>query len=161
MDAVKKRLDQALSAICITLFAFLVLLVTWQVITRFILNNPSVVSEELAKYCFVWLVMFGSAIVFGEKGHMAVEVVKDKFPQGLKAVNEIVIEALNMVFALFVLLIGGFIAAELAWTQMNASLQIPIGYLYAVMPVSGLCILFYCTYNIYQTVQTRKKVKTE
>ncbi len=88
---------------------------------------------------------------------MAVEVVKDKFPQGLKAVNEIVIEALNMVFALFVLLIGGFIAAELAWTQMNASLQIPIGYLYAVMPVSGLCILFYCTYNIYQTVQTRKK----
>ncbi len=47
MEFIKRSLDKFLGIFCIALFAFLVLLVTWQVITRFIFNEPSVFSEEL------------------------------------------------------------------------------------------------------------------
>ncbi|SER51628.1 TRAP-type C4-dicarboxylate transport system, small permease component [Gracilibacillus ureilyticus] len=160
MEFAKKQLDNALSTICIGLFGFLVILVTWQVITRFVLNNPSVFSEELAKYCFVWIVLIGSAIVFGEKGHMAVEMVKEQFPKKIRIITEVIIEMINAVFALFVLLIGGIAAVEIAWNQANATLQIPVGYLYAVMPISGLCIMFYCVYNIYQLISNRALTNT-
>ncbi|GLO67489.1 MULTISPECIES: TRAP transporter small permease [Oceanobacillus] len=159
MEAVKKALDKTLAVICIGLFGFLVLLVTWQVFTRFILNNPSVFSEELAKYCFVWLVLFGAAFVFGERGHMAVEFIKNKFPTKVKLMIEILIEVITILFALTVLLIGGYLAVDVAWNQLSASLQIPVGYLYAGIPISGLFIVFYCIYNITNIIKNNKTIE--
>lgn len=159
MDYVKKGLDKVLGTLCISLFGFLVLLVTWQVITRFVFNDPSVFSEELAKYCFVWLVLFGSAYVFGEAGHMSIEFIKDKFPQKLKMAVEIFIEFVVIVFAYLILIKGGSAVTELAWTQLSASLKIPVGYLYAAMPASGVCIIFYCIYNILLILRKKKPLE--
>lgn len=159
MSYLKKGLDKVLGVLCIVLFAFLVLLVTWQVITRFVFNDPSVFSEELAKYCFVWLVLFGSAYVFGENGHMSIEFIKDKFPAKLKMSVEVFIELVIIAFAAAVLVKGGYTVTVLAWTQLSASLQIPVGYLYAAMPISGVCIIFYCLYNIFLIFQKKKPLE--
>lgn len=159
MSYLKKGLDKILATVCIILFAFLVLLVTWQVITRFVFNDPSVFSEELAKYCFVWLVLFGSAYVFGENGHMSIEFIKDKFPTKLKMGVEVFIELTVIAFAAAVLVKGGYTVTALAWTQLSASLQIPVGYLYAAMPLSGICIIFYCLYNIYLIFVKKKPLE--
>lgn len=159
MKFLKKILDRVLEAICVALFGFLVLLVTWQVITRFIFNDPSVISEELAKYCFVWLVLFGSAFVFGENGHMAIEFVRDKFPEKLKMGVEILIELIVIVFTALVLVKGGYSATSLAWNQLSAALQVPVGYLYAALPVSGIIIIYYCIYNIYLIITKQKPLE--
>lgn len=156
MAAIKHALDKILAALCIGLFGFLVLLVTWQVVTRFVFNDPSVISEELAKYCFVWLVLFGAAYVFGEKGHMAIEFVKDRLPGNLRRGAEVLIEITVIVFSALVLVIGGYKATALAWTQLSAALQIPVGYLYAAIPASGIFIIFYCIYNVVQIVTAKK-----
>lgn len=159
MEFIKRSLDKFLGIFCIALFAFLVLLVTWQVITRFIFNEPSVFSEELAKYCFVWLVLFGSAYVFGENGHMAIEIIRDKFPRKLKMAVEVFIELVIIAFAALILIKGGYAVTEIAWTQLSASLKIPVGYLYAAMPISGICIIFYCIYNISLIIQKKKPLE--
>ncbi|KAB2331988.1 TRAP transporter small permease [Bacillus mesophilum] len=159
MKLIKTILDKILGSICIILFAFLVLLVTWQVITRFIFDNPSVISEELAKYCFVWLVLFGAAYVFGERGHMAIEFIKDKFPSGIKMGVELFIELVVILFAALILVQGGFAATSLAWTQLSGALQIPVGYLYSAIPLSGVFIIFYCIYNMYLIIKNKKPLE--
>lgn len=159
MEAVKRVLDKVLATICVGLFGFLVLLVTWQVFTRFVLNDPSVISEELAKYCFVWLVLFGAAFVFGERGHMAVEFIKDKFPAKIKLAVEIFIEVVIMAFVTFVLIMGGLYATEIAWNQLSASLQISVGYLYAALPLSGAFTIFYCLYNIARIIKNKNSIE--
>ena len=73
MTAVKNALDRILTWACVALFAVLVLDVSWQVFARQVLNSPSGWSEELAKYLFIWLGLFGAALVFGERGHIAVD----------------------------------------------------------------------------------------
>lgn len=80
MRALKKASDRVLATACVALFAILIVTVTWQVFTRQVLNEPSSWSEELAKYVFVWLGMFGAALVFSERGHIAVDVVARKLP---------------------------------------------------------------------------------
>jgi TRAP-type transport system small permease protein len=159
MKLIKNILDKILGSVCIILFAFLVLLVTWQVITRFVFDDPSVISEELAKYCFVWLVLFGAAYVFGERGHMAIEFVKDKLPNGLKMGVELFIEVVVILFAALILVQGGYAATSLAWTQMSGALQIPVGYLYAAIPLSGIFIIFYCIYNMYLIIKNKKPLE--
>ena len=70
MTTVKNGIDKVLTWVCVVLFAALVLDVMWQVVTRQILNNPSAWSEELAKYLFIWLGLFGASLVFGERGQI-------------------------------------------------------------------------------------------
>jgi len=159
MEAVKKILDRTLSTICVGLFGALVLLVTWQVFTRFVLNNPSTFSEELAKYCFVWLVLFGAAFVFGENGHMRIEFIQDMLPTKFKIVVQIFIEVCIIIFSALVLLNGGSTITKLAWVQLSPALQIPVGYLYMVMPICGAVIIFYCLYNIYIILKHRKPLE--
>lgn len=159
METIKKALDKILTTICVILFGALVVLVTWQVITRFVLNNPSSFSEELAKYCFVWLVMFGAAFVFGENGHMRIEFIQDNMPKKLRMVAQVFIEVSIITFSLLVLISGGLTTTKLAWTQMSAALNVPVGYLYAVMPISGFFIIFYCLYNIYVIFKTKKPLE--
>ncbi|MFD1413346.1 TRAP transporter small permease [Oceanobacillus jeddahense] len=156
MGIIKKALDKILAIVCTSLFAFLVVLVTWQVFTRFVLNNPSVISEELAGYCFVWLVLFGAALVFGEKGHMAVEFIKESFPEKMKIFVEILIEAIIIAFITLALIIGGYLITDIAWNQLSASLQIPVGYLYLGLPLSGIFTIFYCVYNIINVIKGNK-----
>lgn len=159
MESIKKVLDKILSTLCILLFGGLVVLVTWQVFTRFVLNNPSTYSEELAKYCFVWLVIFGAAFVFGENGHMRIEFIQNSMPNKLRMATQIFIEISIILFSALVLISGGLTTTKIAWTQMSAALNVPVGYLYAVMPISGFFIIFYSLYNIYVVVKTKKPLE--
>ena len=67
MNKLRNTLNKVIEVICITLLAFMVVLGTWQIITRYVLNNPSTVSEDLLIYSFVWMSLLGSAYVFGKK----------------------------------------------------------------------------------------------
>lgn len=159
MEIIKKWVDTILGWICVFLFGLLVILVSWQVFTRLVLNNPSAFSEELAKYTFVWVVLFGGALVFGERGHLAVVFVKERLPRKLRIGTEILIELITAFFTIFVLLAGGTLATQIAWHQLSAALQVPVGYMYMAMPVSSIFILFYCVFNIYDIIKKRNNIE--
>lgn len=50
------------------LLAVATILVTFQVVVRYF-NSPNAYTESLSKYMFVWMVMYGSAYVFGLREH--------------------------------------------------------------------------------------------
>ena len=62
----------------------------------------------------------------------------------------ILIEILVFLFALVVMVIGGFnlVYTTLHLEQLSGTLRIPLGYVYAVMPASGLLIMLFCVYHI-------------
>ena len=62
-------LNKIVETICIVLFAMMVVVGTYQIVTRFIFNSPSTISEELLTYSFAWMAMFASAYVFGKRDH--------------------------------------------------------------------------------------------
>ena len=80
MEKMKKLFDRVLEVSCIALMSVMTILVTYQVITRYIFNKPSAVSEVLARYMFVWMVLLCAAYVFGLREHMNIPFVKDKLP---------------------------------------------------------------------------------
>lgn len=159
MEKAKQRLDLGLRSFCIVLFSFLVLLVSWQVITRFVFNAPSSFSEEFAQYCFVWLALFGGALVFGEKGHIAVTFVKERFPAQFRYVINWLIELMTSAFAVLVMIIGGIQLMLLTWSQTSASLGVPVGLLYSAIPISGIFIVIYCAFHMHALAKTAPKQK--
>lgn len=161
LHKIRKGIDTVLSGVCIFLFAEMVIVGTYQIVTRFVFNSPSTVSEELLTYSFAWMAMFASAYVFGQRDHMKMSFVVDKMPADKRRILDIVIEILIVVFAAAVLIYGGFTIMNLTMTQKTASLGISQGVVYAVMPVSGILIAVYGLLNIADMCTGNYVQKTE
>ncbi|NDO81043.1 C4-dicarboxylate ABC transporter permease [Citrobacter sp. NCU1] len=146
---IKKLLDKFAATLCIALVGVMTFLVTWQVVSRYIFNSPSAVSEVLSRYLFIWLVLIGGAYVFGLREHMAITFMRDKFPRKVRISLEIIGEMAITVFAVLVLAMGGYVGMTRQMGQLDSALQIPIGVIYAAIPVSGAMAIFYCLYNQY------------
>ena len=151
MEAVKKiknGMNAVLSFLCI--IAFMVCVGTYQIVTRFVFNSPSTVSEELLTYSFAWMALLSSALVFGKRDHMRMTFVVDKLAPAQRKVLEIVLEVLVIAFAAIVLIYGGFTIMKLTMTQKTASLGIPMGIIYTVVPLSGIVIVIYAILNMIE-----------
>ncbi|MEU2202544.1 TRAP transporter small permease [Isoptericola sp. NPDC019482] len=161
MTRVKNGLDVVLRWLCVLLLGALVLVVAWQVFTRQVLSAPSVWSEELAKYLFVWLSFFGTALVFGERGHIAVDFLVRKAPEHLQRAAAVLSQVVTFAFAALVLVYGGWQLAQLTWTQDVPSLPLMVGWLYLVLPVSGVLVLFYTVYHLVAVVRGVENASTD
>lgn len=80
LHKIRKNIDTALSSVCIFLFAVMVVVGTYQIVTRFVFNRPSTISEELLTYTFAWMAMLASSYVFGKRDHMKMSFLVDKLP---------------------------------------------------------------------------------
>lgn len=161
LHKIRKGIDTVLSSVCVFLFAVMVIVGTYQIVTRFVFNSPSTVSEELLTYTFAWMAMLASAYVFGKRDHMKMSFVVDKLPEGKRRVLDIIIEVLVVVFAAAVLIYGGITIMNLTMTQKTASLGVSQGIVYAVMPLSGILIAVYGVLNIADMCTGNYVQKTE
>ncbi|QGH69501.1 TRAP transporter small permease [Pseudactinotalea sp. HY158] len=148
MESIKKGLDRTLYWITVVLFALLVLIVVWQVFSRQVLSSPATWTDEGARQTFVWLGLFASAFLFGERGHIAVEVIVRRFPPRTEQIIAIVVQLIVLAFALIVLVWGGWRASQNAWTQELSALPFTFGQMYLALPVSGLLMAFYSIFYL-------------
>lgn len=155
MLQVRRLIDFITAAICSVLLLAMVVLVTWQVISRYALNDPSTFSEELLRFGVIWLSLIGTAYVAGKTGHMSVDLVKDLLPGKWQAALNILIQVAFIAFAVGVLIIGGMRAVNIAAQQYTAVLQIPMGAIYGSLPVAGVLTLVYSILNIIDLLQGR------
>lgn len=148
LHSIRKGIDFVLSSACAIIFGLMVIVGTYQIVTRYFFNSPSTVSEELLTYSFTWMSLLASAYVFGKRDHMRMGFVADKLTGTPKKVLDIVIECLNMLLAASIMVYGGYTIMNLSMTQITASLGIPMGVVYIVVPLSGILIVLYSILNI-------------
>ena len=161
LHKIRKGMNAVVSTICIVLFAVMVVVGTYQIITRFVFNNPSTISEELLTYTFAWMAIFSSAYVFGKRDHMRMTFVADKLPKEQRKILEIIIELLVIAFAVIVLIYGGFTIMGLTMTQKTASLGVMMGVIYAVVPICGILIAIYGVLNVIDLCAGYKNTEEE
>lgn len=157
MIKVREYLDSFLKLANAIMLAFLTSLTVWQVVTRYLLNNPSTWSEELASYMFTWATMLGATYIFGKRGHMNIPIVMEKLSPRNQKYTVIFNDLLVLFFAITVLIMGGFSITKLTMGQMSSSLSVPMGYFYAILPVTGVLTALYSLLNLYDAFQDLKR----
>lgn len=153
MNKLRKCVNQVLEILAGGSLLAMVILTSWQVITRYLLKNPSTWSEELVSYLFAFASLFGAAIVSGERNHMNIPILIERMGHKMQVAFGILGELVAALFSLSILIYGGFKISILAMGQMTSSLHIPIGVFYVVLPVTGVLILLYSVLNIIEIVQ--------
>lgn len=145
MKSLRNIINKILATISVFLFSSLVFVVTWQVFSRYVLKNPSGITEELAKILFVWLVLISAAYLFGERGgHMNIGIINEKVSKKTAIILDLISQLVILGFSLFVLVMGGFKAVINGLGQSNAGMPfISTGQIYAAIPICGLFTIFY------------------
>lgn len=156
MLKIKNVLATILGWVSVILFAVLVLVTLWQVFSRQVLNDPSTWSEELSKLLFVWLAFAGSAFLFAERGHIAVEFLARVFPARIQRLFSIFAQIVVIFFAVVAMVWGGYLASSIAWGQNMTALPLTIGWVYLVIPITGVFIAYFALVDLVEIATGRQ-----
>ena len=122
--------------------AILVVPVTLQMIARQTGLIPSWIwTEEMARFFFIWMVMFGAMIGVREGTHFDVDV----WPE-LKPRANAVLRIVSMVFVLLFALVFvwyGYRFLQFGWNQTSELADLPMGWIFAAWPLTGLTWLLF------------------
>ncbi len=156
----KSGLDKSLEYLTAASMAILVIDVTWQVITRFIMKNPSSWTEELAIYLMIWVGLLGSAVALHRHAHLGIDYFVGKLEPKKRLYTEIFVYAVVTFFAVTVLCIGGvkLVSLTLMKNQISPALGIQVGYVYLAVPIAGFFITIYCIEFLLNTFKTIKSI---
>ena len=145
MNPVLTLLDRALRAVLMLLLTAMVLAVTWQVVSRYVLASPSSWTEEVARYLLIWIGLLGAAHAFRNRMHIGLDLL----PRTLTGIAARRLHWLTLgciiLFAVTVLVFGGGKLVLLTWElrQTSAALGLPIAVVYSVIPLTGCIIVLY------------------
>ena len=156
-DKLFNRVCKIMETILVSIFGVLVIDVLLQVFSRYVLNTSFTFTEELARFSLIWLSILGAAYLNGKREHLSMDFLYQKFSPKFQKKILFFIEVCIFSFALVVMVIGGFnlVYTTLHLGQLSGTLRIPLGYIYAILPFSGLLIMCFSIYHI-RKIRTNK-----
>ena len=140
MKKIEKILDAVMRFLMAVAMGALVLGGTWQIVSRWILGNPSTFTDEFLRYVLIWASMLGSAYCFYRDEHLSLELVTDRVHGAAAVVLQVFIEIAILFFVIYVFIIGGWKLAMNA-TNVSSVMRIPMKVLDMIEPVSGVFIV--------------------
>ncbi len=157
MDKLLQGVRTVLYGFSVAAMSVMLVIIFAQVVTRYFFNYTPEWSEELARFLFVWVVFLGSALIMGESGHLAVQFLPDKLKgTALGSALDIVINAAGYVF-IILLLTQGWKMTSIMTFQRAPGLDIPMSWVYAVIPFSCVLMLLYLLKDTIRIVKNFSK----
>ncbi|MGM0874569.1 MAG: TRAP transporter small permease [Bacillota bacterium] len=114
----------------------MVVVIFLQVFMRYVMTNSLSWSEELARYCFIWLIYIGISYAVKYHRHIKVDAALLLFKDKTKIYFSILSNLLFLIFCVYVVIYGYGIASQLlSFGQTTPALHIPTGVVYLAPPV--------------------------
>ncbi|MEG3753213.1 TRAP transporter small permease [Psychromonas arctica] len=155
LTTLRNLLDRLILGISSLALMLLVVTVTWQVFSRYVLNDPSNWTDELSRYIMVWLGLLGGSYLFGAKGHLAITLL-DNYLKGKSHIAlQLLINAICFSFVSLAMLKGGLALMERTTQQLSPALQLPMSTVYSILPISAVIILIYLALNTLDLFKNR------
>lgn len=154
----RAKIDSILEKLVLLILAIMLISVVWQVFSRFVLRAPSTITDEISSFSLIWVGLLGAAYAAGKNLHLAIDLIPEKVVKKRQNLFNGIVYISTAFFAFTVMIIGGTRLCQLSFQfgQTSAALEIPLGFIYMVVPIAGLLI---CYYSIH-TFINQKNIKT-
>lgn len=134
LTKISDYLNQVCCVIVVAVGIIMTACLTWGVFTRFILKDPAIFTEEIARFCLIWLAFIGSSIAMKRKDLTSFRVLVDRLPLRGQKMMEIIGTLLLMTY-LVIFIKSGNDAIGIFERQKASVTKIPLIY-----PAMGLYI---------------------
>ncbi|MCK5458230.1 MAG: TRAP transporter small permease [Melioribacteraceae bacterium] len=149
--------------ILIILLTVMVIDVSLQVFSRYILQQSSSVTEELATFLLIWVGLLGAAYAYREKARLGIDLISDRLSSKGKFYSEIIVLIVVVLVSFFVFVFGGLRLVYITFTlnQLSPAMRINMGFIYSVIPITGILIILYSFDFFRNSLETFKKINNE
>lgn len=140
------------------LMALLMLPVCLQISSRFLSFVPRYIwTEEIARFCFIWIILIGSMIAVRDGSHFAVDLLPHpKTPRG-EALARLFVDAMILLVAI-IFIVWGWPLVKFGMMQESEIAELPMVTIYAAWPVAGLTWVLFLFENTVDNIrQLRSK----
>ena len=151
----EKRLYAVLRTVCFLLMLAMVTIIFTQVVARYAFSNSLSWSEEAGRYIFVWMTFLGAAMAVRNRQHVSLDLILKSLPNLMQKLL-LSVSYLSMMIFTAVLIFGGFKFVARGSHQASSALEIPMYYIYIVLPLGGILIFAYLVKNFYEDVLARR-----
>ena len=138
---ITKIIDVSLMIMLLLMTVFIFL----QVIFRYMLKQPLSWSEELSRYLFTGITLFGAVILYRSNGHINMSLLKDLVKiKTVQAAIDIMAQMLTLLFLVIVIWYGfpmsfkvidlNVVSPSMPWFK--------IGYVYILLPMAAVFSVF-------------------
>lgn len=136
----------------VSLFTIIIATVLFQVVARYVFNSPPDWSEELARYCQVWMVILTSSICIRKGSHLAVDYLtyhlSEKWNKCLGIFSQILI-----VFYVATILYYGFSLLEVGEYQFSTAMELKMWFVYLIFPIGYSLMLVEAVIALYKLIR--------
>jgi TRAP-type C4-dicarboxylate transport system permease small subunit len=139
--AVETALTRAALVVAMVGLGLMAFFTCYQVVMRFIFNQPSTWSEVLVRSIMIWTVYLGSAAAFREGAVIAAEVLIRSVPRSIGKALQVFSGVASFIF-LAILVYTGIAMVQRTSMQQLAGLEISISWVYLALPVGGALAAF-------------------
>jgi len=121
----------------IAILGLMVILVFGNVVLRYGFNSGIMISEEVSRFLFVWMVFLGSVLMLHDNGHLGVHTLTKKLPLAGKKACKLISD--SIVLACCVLIsIGAWKIIGINMNNIAPVSEIPLGVVYMACMVCSV-----------------------
>jgi TRAP-type transport system small permease protein len=141
MKALFAAIDRGIELLVAAIFAAMVLIGTWQVFGRFVLNATPSWSEEVQIFGHIWLVFLAIPIAYRRGGHITVEAIRRVLSPWLNRALDLLIELMWVGFAVATAYYS-YRVSLVTRNSVSPGLEIPMSYPYYGMILGSVYLAF-------------------
>lgn len=154
--SIAKGIDMALNRLLAVLLAVMTSIIFLQVFCRYLLNYSFSWSEEVSRYLFLWLIFAGLPTLTYRANMTSFDMIQKRLKGWANSLAAVLI-AIGNLFFLILLVWGSVPLVRRQFAQMATSVPIPIGLVYAMMPLSGVLSIIVVIERLVATFAENKK----
>src|SRR5207253_5472632 len=139
------------------LIAVMLVPVTLQIFSRFFDFIPRYIwTEEVARFCLMWLIMLGSTIAVRDGTHFDVDVLPSPKTARGKAISRLIVDVSILLVAL-IFIAFGWRFALFGYEQHSEMTGINMLSIHIAWPLAGICWLLFVLERIIDDLQTLRR----
>lgn len=117
-------------------------LMFYEVIMRYVFDDPTTWINETASILVVWGILFGLSVALRDNHHISVDIFYAMLPRRMQKVVDIFANLVGIGFCLFLMITGiELVNHTFQSGQVTMDTRTPYWIYYLIMPISGLLFL--------------------
>ncbi len=136
MNTKEKKFNRIEEWLSVAVLVAILILLTYQVVMRFVFHNTNSWSEELARYLFIWLVYISAAYAIYKNAHIKIDAVKSLYPKKIRKYIPILGNVIFLIYAVAITIFSFDYCMDIyASHQVSMGLGVMMAYMYASIPI--------------------------
>ena len=136
----------------------IVVMVSLQVFSRYVLNNPTMWSEEVAVFSLVYFTFLGTALAISEKQMLKITILPDALPKDKSILLNIFTNVLSISLLLFVIYFSPNVFITLL-NYLTPALRIPKSIVFISVPIGAVLMIMSFVEEIMEYIKEYKALK--